>query len=1694
MRCFFKGLLTSNQRLYLIFALLIASQTVSASLFNGLHNLTGMYIHGDKNATGYPEIDLSANELDFGYLGIRATRTLIIEISNTGTTDLEIESIDVENSLFSVSIDALTLPSQTSQQCRVTFISSTVGVYADMLKIKSNAAVNQDITIPLTAKVIDLNVTLMIKTEAGMPIPGAEVVISKNDLVIATGITEGNGEAVFNELYSGFFNFKITKNEFETSSGTFAVGQSSVIIPITVTYLPSLLFWAGDLIDWQNEPEHASIKGYHNNPYDEKRKYFTAYKLCGDYYDNFTQESFDFLWEASGNAQNIDRFISGSYIFNFGNPFILGAQWKAVHNGSKLFVLLKMTDSDQIASYGSGYFEVSTQPGEIVRHEPTFSFGMENDLLIMQNMAYGRFIELGGGTTLMWNNTPFDFGGIAGLTGNWETNQPNSAGLRRESHFWNETDGIISAILVMDFAQSLSSPVDPIDIGGGRIAMEEDRTLSFDVKFTTLFDNVLTEYYWSSESRHCNTSNYYSGHLFISPEDLKATPKVLTIVSNPAEGGTAAGEGIFAWGDLATISATPNEGWKFVNWTRNGTPVSKSNPFTFPVYHNTDITAIFTNKWPTLAVNPQSIDTEIKSGQSAELNIEIANNGNSPLNYSIAIEITDPDKKINSGQGYFKQKDKTNDKDSFDNSGFETTSDKVFGGPDGFGYVWVDSEDSRGPVFAWNSIESTGELLTVVSECDDCIETLDLPFDFTYYDIKYKKLHVNANGYIHFVSTWSSYSNMPLPSVNAPAGMIAGFWTDLCPRCSNNGKIFFQKFENFVIIQYHDVPILNGDGAVTFQIQLHRTGEIIFLYQNIPQAMTEYTVGIQNHNQQKGLQIAYNTPFLKNSYALKIASSNWISTLPKAGIIAPGENQNIKINLNATWLTNGIYNAIINILSNDPDKPLVQLPVLVNVSSCPAIELSHQSVDFGIWGVGHQHQFSLKFTNTGGAPLVITNIETDNDVFSVPLTEMAVAPFESETFNIGFFANEEAIFDGNLTFNTNVTGAETFTIPLKARTLRLDALFLINHMGDPVQNASVVINQGYKMIFAGNTNETGSLLTDNLFPGTFSYVIFKDGFANAEGTIVISNQSIEITVSLTELFLKLSILSNETTFETGFNEIIPLRIDTKGFSEVYYSLYLMRDEYTNFITSGTINPANSTSITYDYHIDPFLVTGSYNFLIQYFGIYPYYGGQSQTHAIEIINNQELIEVITPDYYNTYYAGSTVFISWKSINTSSVDIFYSIDDELTWNLIASNVSTSDSYDFYSSNNYQWNLAPDFVDKQVPCKILIKSSTNDNVQALSNTFLLKGVALQILFPLQTTQIYQGEKLDLVIDVSSPAFLYFNVLDELSNMYLEFWPEYAATGIQTFHFTQTQNLKPGKNRLRIYHTEANVFYYSEFFDVLPAGELHLVNFNLEGMANAILSENTPFDPELHDVYISGTFQENWPKPGISDRYKMVRKSNGNYIISLNTPPGEILYGFFIVPKSGEPTWENGESDTANCRIAKISSPTELSHTWMSFPEFELMLQVNPPGAGQVFGGGLRPSGHFTFINAIANIDYKFINWTTSHQQVLSESPHTELRMPPGNVTYTANFMYQVNAGIADHSPILLYPNPARDKIRLVTTGIISEIRIIDYLGRIVISRTGQAENEIEIDVSSLNPGVYIVRLVDDSKVNYLKLQVIQ
>ena len=125
--------------------------------------------------------------------------------------------------------------------------------------------------------------------------------------------------------------------------------------------------------------------------------------------------------------------------------------------------------------------------------------------------------------------------------------------------------------------------------GGGAFSFGETCTVTANPVEGYSFVN------WTKDDDVVSTEATYS-FLVSSDVDLVANfvgSLYITVSINPANAGTVSGNGEYAYGQTCTLTATPAEGYFFLNWTQNGTVVSTAASYSFVVESDMDLVANF---------------------------------------------------------------------------------------------------------------------------------------------------------------------------------------------------------------------------------------------------------------------------------------------------------------------------------------------------------------------------------------------------------------------------------------------------------------------------------------------------------------------------------------------------------------------------------------------------------------------------------------------------------------------------------------------------------------------------------------------------------------------------------------------------------------------------------------------------------------------------------------------------------------------------------------------------------------------------------------------------------------------------------------------------------------------------------------------------------------------------------------------
>jgi hypothetical protein len=212
------------------------------------------------------------------------------------------------------------------------------------------------------------------------------------------------------------------------------------------------------------------------------------------------------------------------------------------------------------------------------------------------------------------------------------------------------------------------------------------------------------------------------------------------------------------------------------------------------------------------------------------------------------------------------------------------------GGPDDFGYIWIDSNDPAPKVtYDWLDASVGGTELVWLDDTsppyDDVYNFTLLPFPFKFYGIEYNSIYINLNGAIDFGdpnTRHDAFTNKNIPDAEAPNNYVAAFWDDLEIFQTATQKVYVLEGgtapERYFVIEWYHVSFYTADTTeITFEMVLFEKDSVIkFQYQQVTSGSdsgnngAEATVGMENQNGTTGLLYSYNQPKIQNGMAIAL--------------------------------------------------------------------------------------------------------------------------------------------------------------------------------------------------------------------------------------------------------------------------------------------------------------------------------------------------------------------------------------------------------------------------------------------------------------------------------------------------------------------------------------------------------------------------------------------------------------------------------------------------------------------------------------------------------------------------------------------------------------------------------------------------------------------------------------------------------
>jgi hypothetical protein len=430
---------------------------------------------------------------------------------------------------------------------------------------------------------------------------------------------------------------------------------------------------------------------------------------------------------------------------------------------------------------------------------------------------------------------------------------------------------------------------------------------------------------------------------------------------------------------------------------------------------------------PGMAVSPDSFAVEVPGNGTLGDEMYVTNIGSGQLDYEITTEETGKDGAKFAGEpaypdaNAYRQKftDRIPEKGQREfNHGITPT--KGMGGPDAFGYRWIDSDELNGPTYSWVEISGEPGATQLDLTDDQNSGPFDIGFTFEFYGTDFTQFRICANGWVSFTSTATSYTNSTIPTAAEPNNLLALFWDDLYPPGA--GHIYYYSDGSKLVVEYDGVQRLScTDCLYTMEIILYPNGKIIYQYKTMTGArLNEATIGIENATGTDGLQVVYNANYVHDNMAIRYsAAPDWIVYSPESGSVPVGEEDTVDVTFDATGILSGDFYGRFVVTGNDPDNPADTVPAHMTVLA-PDMTVSPDSiVTTGTEGAVH-HEY-VDIGNAGPGDL-LWSIDEDVDWLSASPSSGTVAsgdPATSVDLTIDCTSLYAGDYLGVLTLNNN---------------------------------------------------------------------------------------------------------------------------------------------------------------------------------------------------------------------------------------------------------------------------------------------------------------------------------------------------------------------------------------------------------------------------------------------------------------------------------------------------------------------------------------------------------------------------------------------------------------------------------------------------------------------------------------------------
>lgn len=881
--------------------------------------------------SGTPVMDVPSLDFDFGSVVAGASRTDSLVISNLGTSVLHVFGVTSDNPAFAVSGDPFNLAPAERRAVPITFTPGGIGPFTGTLQVSSDFPGGEELfgvlsgsgVAPPNVSASPLTLAANLRTGQISTQPLSISNTGTGDLMVELSVRSPranvSSEAASAPNPNPVDSHGASSKELSDGTVVAAVDGPSAQFPILV--IQNTNAWGLDLGPLLQSRFGVPVKVIHSDQVDAADFFrhdliITVGDENTDYYDAISVHApkFEAYVTAGGIVQyqvathGNDVRLAGGVRFEFGNlefqnrpvlrnhPVVAGLPWVldgfyANHGflsnlppSTRVITETSLTHLPTTVEYslGAGMVIATAMPWEFM-----FQEGLPAGPILTKASAYSlsqvrpRWLGTAPASAVLRPGESLN--AQVTFDASWASGGGHDAFVRIGSNDPDQPELVLPAHLDV-------TPLPEIDL---------TRTA---LSFGALFVN-------GSRTDSVMVSNQGTAPLDVT--DLSSTSP--DFISGTAPFSLAPGESVGVRVTFHPGRVGPLEGTLHVSSNDSDEPVRTV------VLSGTGLPA------PVVSAASSSIEFKVPVGGHDHWTLAIGNHGGSDLTFVSEFQAPPTAAKATVLPPYASYPKGAPDP----RVGIAVTTG--IGGPDRFGYTWLDSDEPGGPRFEWVEISASGRRIPLIG--DDLVSApIAVGFDFPFYGTTFASFRICTNGFLSFTSRGTDFINQPLPSVHAPENLIAAFWDDLFVTA--RGGVFVLADSTRAVIEFQDCIQRFGslDRTYTFEIILFPSGEFVFQYLSMLDFTNSATVGFQNGTGDDGTLVAFNTPYLHDRLAVRAtARPRWIALQPGSGAIPPAGSQNVLAMADATGLAIGSYASVLLIHSNDPVTPVVPIPISLRV-------------------------------------------------------------------------------------------------------------------------------------------------------------------------------------------------------------------------------------------------------------------------------------------------------------------------------------------------------------------------------------------------------------------------------------------------------------------------------------------------------------------------------------------------------------------------------------------------------------------------------------------------------------------------------------------------------------------------------------------------------------------------------------------